>query len=289
MKILVTGGAGFLGSNICLRLLNKNHEVICLDNLSTGYKSNIMEFMYNPKFHFILHDITEPFHAANVDLVIHCAIPDLKDRLHFLKTCSYGSYTVAGIARRNKARLIVLGSYKYYDTYSASTESDEYVGYRMMENIFKNYNTLDIRILRMFPAYGPKMQPDSKLGKFFIDAVNEIGIKCPFTKDSIFSHLFIKDLVDAVCCAMEIDDFEGPLDVSVENFTDYGDIADELKKLCEKDLEISFDEATCTFKGRDISKLKKVLKWRQKVDYIEGIKHTYKFFKEGPDRDYDLS
>ena len=235
LKVLVTGGAGFIGSNVCLRLLNKGYEVICIDNLSTGSKSNMTEFLFNPLFHFIVHDITSPISISGIDVIIHCALPDMRDPLHFLKTCAYGTFTVAGIARRNNARLVCLSSSDIYGDSCLPLEetnclilnpSSMTFGVNFMETVLNNYSSLDVRILRMFDVYGPKMNKESYLYSFLEDLVNNKNIESPVSPFQIINACYIGDVVDAICSTMERASFKrnfpmnvGPIEnITLENF-----------------------------------------------------------------------
>lgn len=301
LKIVVTGGSGFIGSNVCLRLLNKGHEVICLDNLSTGCKHNMMEFLFNPLFHFIVHDITTPFSISGIDLVIHCATPDLRDPLHFLKTCSYGAFTAAGMARRNEAKLICLSSCKVYgDKSSNMTEDMNNIinpdtlssGINMLESILRNYSSLDIKILRLYDVYGPKMNKTS----FIYENLRKINrgedITFDFHPSSKICSCYIDDVVDAICCSMEMRDTEDILnigsasDITVDDFFNLAVISSESKS------EIKFnwkDEKDITLIGdyADNRKAIESLRWKQKISYKIGIKKVLDFIKLGPDRDYE--
>jgi len=302
LKILVTGGSGFLGSNICIRLLNKGHEVICLDNLSSGHKQNVMEFMFNPKFSFILHDITEPFTSAYVDAVVHCAVPDMRDSLHFLKTCSYGAFNVAGIARRNNARLIYISSFEWYgharggDTpieegsVGLHQGYDVTAGFQFAESIFNNYKKLDIRILRLFDFYGPKMSENVFIGNLIKNIIDNKNILLDENRSQLIRSCYIDDILDAISCAVEIKDFEkGPINIGASQTISLEDFIFKAKQFsCSKsEVQYSLDEKPFII-GHNPSteKAERILKWKEKITYDQGIAKTIKFFREGPTRDY---
>ncbi len=300
-KVVVLGGAGFLGSNICLRLLNKGHEVICIDNLSTGCKKNMMEFLFNPLFHFIVHDITTPISISGIDVVIHCALPDLRDPLHLIKTASYGAFTAAGIARRNNAKLICLSSNKAYgensdvlseDTKDINNPDLITMSINTMESIIRNYSSLDIRIIRLYDVYGPKMNPT----QFIYDSLRKIQKKenliLPYHPSSEICSCFIDDVVDAVCCSMEMKKTAEVLNIGSDNSID-------LESFLKIAMDIEGYKNDITYMFKDDSYIKKlgrlsncslandVLKWKQKVDYRKGIEKLLSFIKLGPDRDYE--
>jgi UDP-glucuronate decarboxylase len=297
MKILVTGGAGFLGSHICLRLLNKGHEVICLDNLSTGTKQNMMEFLYNPLFHFIIHDITEPFPAANVDMIVHCAIPDLKDPLHFIKSCSYGTFNVAGMARRNNARLVCLAGNQIYGIQNNAMEErllldyldEASAGYQVMEAILNNYKGMDARVLRIFDTFGPKMNTESMISKLFTAVAKGKDFELPYSGRSPVSFCYVNDIVDAFSCAANLskESFSSPMNLGAKESIYLEDFVRYLTELGDYKGKITLgQEYRALGSSPNLGKAHEVLKWSPKISYEEGIKRTLDFYKSGPDRDY---
>jgi len=295
IKVLVTGGAGFIGSNVCQRLVNKGHEVICLDNLSTGYKKNMLEFMYNPLFHFIIHDITEPFPAANVDAVIHCATPDLKDPLHFLKTCSYGVFNVAGMARRNNAKLICISGDSIYGTNLACGSKEEEVaivsptdtlcvGHQAMESILSNYKTLDVRILRLFNTYGPKMPRNHIIHLLINDILSKKNLSIPFNPKTVLNFCFISDILDGISCTFDLDKFSSPINLASENQIYLDEFISLVLEESESDCKVSYisdHKPSEFFKQPNIEKAKKVLHWSQKTNYKTGIKQYIDYLSKG--------
>lgn len=290
MKTLVIGGLGFIGSNLCQRLIKKGHEVICIDNLSTGSKENVLEFMYDPKFHLNFHDIAEPFSTANVDVVIHCAIPNQRDPLHFMKTCTYGAFNAAGMTRRNKARLIYLSSYAYYGVFNGEQikESSPSVninnmicsGIQSSEYILRNYD-LDIRVLRIFDTYGKKMPMNSRLYGIIQKMKKDIDVQVNH-KDDLVSICNIEDTLDAICCSMEIESFEGPLNIGNNVYISMERIFNILKGLLgsKSKLVNLYDESTFENCIPDIEKAKEVLKWEPKVFLEDGLAELIKFLEE---------
>lgn len=294
MKFLVIGGAGFIGSNLCQRLLLKGHEVICLDNLSTGFKQNIVSFVYNPSFNFVLHDITEPYAAANVDCIIHCANPVLSDSLHFLKTCSQGAFNVAGIARRNNARVIYLSNSEIYGNIydlklpeegnSVINNNTVASGYLMAEAIFNNYKNLDVRILRLFDVYGPRMPEKHIFRKVINDFVLKKNSEENYSLESVIYSCYIDDVIDGIFLALESKNFYGPMNIGNSEGI-------SLKKLLTQignsyDLTIpeeNNDElVSYFFKCPNTHKIESLLKWSIKKDYFSGMDETISFFTEKP-------
>ena len=298
MKVLVTGGAGFIGSHICKRLLDKNYEVICLDNLSTGYKQNVMEFLYNPKFNFIIHDVTDPFPAANVDIIIHCAIPDLEDPLHFYKTCSYGTYNVAGMARRNKAKVIFLSSSLYYGhTGECSTAEDSHIildsrapkeektlirGYQLAESILSEYTQLDTRIIRLHDVFGPKMRQDHWLSKIILASISKektLTLDNNFLYHDTTSLCYIEDAIDLVSCAVEIEKFPNPMNMSDEQVT-ISKIMNEIENINNHKLELIFSNYLESRLAKNITTIIHNAPYRRnKIGIQEGLNRTIDYFK----------
>jgi len=286
MKFLVTGCAGFLGSNICLRLLNKGHEVIGLDNLSTGRKSNMLEFMYNPLFHFIIHDITEPFPAANVDVIVHCAVSDLKDPLHFLKTCSYGTFNVAGMARRNNAKLICITNYNTYNEKTKNIRDTLFSGFQIMEEILNNYKTLDVRIIKVFNAYGSKSPKNSYVHTLVKDISDKKELKLPVSPMTPINFCYIKDIIDGIACAIDIDKskFNSPITLGSETVIPLEDFVNIIIKETKSKCNVSYlsDHIPKDIGNiPNIIKAKKILHWSQKIDYAKGISLYVEFLNEG--------
>jgi UDP-glucuronate decarboxylase len=313
MKVLVIGGAGFIGSNICLRLLNKGHEVICLDNISSGAKRNMMEFMYNPLFHFIIHDIITPIPVSNVDAVVFCALPTIQDDvLHFLKTCSFGAFNIAGIARRNESRIIwVRDNDFYYDfsfkgvtngvwetpmkDISFSPKLDFMLerqnGNAMIESIFSNYTYLDVRSIYTPTVYGPKMNKDTFLGGVFNKLLSkkEKELKLPLDLNlSSISALYIDDLMDSVSYSLEApknihrDIIFNPPEINLKKFIDYINTAQKEVVSGSNNFKLGYPLGGSWTFPEDL-KL-----WPTTVEYAVGVKKTAKFHTEGPDRDYEL-
>lgn len=301
IKVVVLGGSGFIGSNICSRLLNKGHEVICIDNLSTGSKSNMMEFLFNPLFHFIVHDITSPISISGIDVVIHCATPDLIDPLHFLKTCSYGAFTAAGIARRNNAKLICISSNKVYGGSDTSNthepETDilspdiTSIGINTMESILKNYTTLSVKTLRLYDVYGPKMNKES----FIFDSLRRIqkneDFVIHYNPSSIICSCYVDDVVDAVCCAVEMPQVDSVLNIGSTQTISLVDFLNTAKRISKSDSNIRYifnadsdiaymgDKAICDKSFENI-------KWKQKITYETGISKVLDYIRIGPDREF---
>lgn len=283
MRVLVVGGAGFIGSHVCESLLKKDYEVICLDNLSTGQKSNLLNFLYYPNFQFVLHDITESFSAVKVDAVINCALPDLSDTLHYLKTNSYGIFNIAGIARRHDARLIHLSSSMYYGSvvpgkpikesdFTYNRKSTTCIGIQMAEEILSHY-PLDVRILRIFDTYGPRLTQKNK----FPLSIMSKNLKGLVLKEQMYSICYVKDVVEGIITALEKEHFKGPVNLGNPQLVSLSEI---LALLGHSDVFVDSTKIQYGNHIPDISKALEYLNWSNKTDVSLGFKEMKNAMKE---------
>jgi len=200
MKTIVTGGAGFIGSYLCEFLLEKNHKVICIDNLLTGRKQNIKEFLENKNFEFIKHDVTEPFdYKGKIDLIFHLASPaspvDFKRYpVEILKVGSFGTYNMLELAREKKARFFQASTSEVYGNPEINPQNEEYwghvnpIGFRSVYDESKRFaealtmayhrkQKIDTRIARIFNTFGPKMRlDDGRVVPNFIGQASQFAI-----------------------------------------------------------------------------------------------------------------
>lgn len=278
MRVLVVGGAGFIGSHVCESLLNRDYEVICLDNLSTGQKSNIFKLLYNPRFQFIPHDITESFSAIKVNAIINCALPDISDTLHYLKMNSYGIFNIAGIARRHDARLVHLSSSMYYGSVVPGTpikESDfiynrkstACTGIQMAEEILSNY-PLDVRILRIFDTYGPRLTQKNR----FPLSIMSKNLKGMVLKEQMYSICYVGDVVEGIVTALEKDSFKGPINLGNPQLVSLSEI---LKIIGQYDCFVDYTKVEYGNHIPDITKALEYLNWSVKTDLKTGFKEIF--------------
>ena len=222
MKILVTGGAGFLGSHLCRALLDKNHEVICLDNFYTGSKTNIEELLLHPKFELIRHDVTFPIYLE-VDGIFNLACPASpiqyqRNPVQTLKTSVHGAINMLGLAKRTGARILQASTSEIYGDPTVSPQNESYwgnvnpigirscydEGKRAAETLFNDYfrqYKVDIRIARIFNTYGPRMsQDDGRVVSNFINqALKNEDITIYGDGKQIRSFCYVDDLIDGLC------------------------------------------------------------------------------------------
>lgn len=307
-RILVTGGAGFIGSHLCKRLLNEGNEIICADNLFTGSKANIRELFSNPDFEFIRHDITMPLHVE-VDRIYNLACP--ASPIHYqynsiktVKTNVMGAINMLGLAKRVKARILQASTSEVYgDPDSAHHPQNETYwgnvnpigirscydeGKRVAETLFFDYhrqNKVDIKVMRIFNTYGPNMNPDDGrvVSNFIVQAIRGDNITIYGDGKQTRSFCYVDDLVDGMIRLMESEDgFTGPCNIgNPGEFT--------MLELAEKVIELTGSKSKITFeplpqddpkqRRPDISLAKEKLNWQPKIVLEEGLRKTIEYFK----------
>lgn len=242
MRILVTGGAGFVGSYLCERLLNEGHDVICLDNFFTGSKNNIMHLMDSRKFELIRHDITEPI-LLEVDRIYNLACPASPVHYQYnpvktIKTSVMGTINMLGLAKRVKARILQASTSEVYGDPDVHPQTESYwgnvnpigirscydEGKRVAETLMMDYhrqNNVDIRIIRIFNTYGPRMAEDDGrvVSNFILQALRNEDITVFGDGSQTRSFCYVSDLVEGMIRMMECDNFIGPVNLGnpVEN------------------------------------------------------------------------
>jgi len=307
MKSLVTGGAGFIGSFLCERLLNEGHEVICLDNLSTGKESNIEHLLENPKFQFIKHDVTEPINLK-VDFIFHLASPASpvdyeKLPIETSMANSLGTFNMLNLAKKNKSRILLASTSEVYGEPSVHPQKEDYwgnvnpigvrscydVSKRFAENLtinfFRKY-ALDVRIARIFNTFGPRMRLDDgrAIPNFIVQSLTGKPITVYGDGKQTRSFCYISDMIDGLTRLMFKDNLSG----KVVNLGNTGErtiisVAELIKEITESKSEIIFKpllEDDPTRRRPDITKAKRLLNWEPKIDLNEGLKKTIQWFKK---------
>ncbi|MEE9405298.1 MAG: UDP-glucuronic acid decarboxylase family protein [Algisphaera sp.] len=314
-RILVTGGAGFLGSHICERLVKAGHDVICLDNLFTSQKSNVNHLLEAPNFEFIRHDVTEPI-TLEVDQIYNMACPASPVHYQYnpiktMKVSVMGAINMLGMAKRTGARILQASTSEVYGDptpeHHPQTEAyrgnvnpigiracyDE--GKRAAETLFFDYhrsNGVDIRVVRIFNTYGPRMHPyDGRVvTNFIVQALQNQDITLYGDGSQTRSFCYCDDLVDVIMAHMNNDPASGnPADAFVGpvNIGNPGEFT--IKQLAEKVIELTGSSSKLTYlplpkddplqRKPDISLAKKELGWEPKIDLDEGLKRTIAYFK----------
>jgi UDP-glucuronate decarboxylase len=304
-RVLVTGGAGFLGSHLCERLLGDGHDVICVDNFFTGTKENIVELQDNPFFELVRHDITLPLHVE-VDEIYNLACPASpvhyqSDPVQTTKTCVHGSINMLGLARRLRARILQASTSEVYGDPEVHPQAETYVGRvnpigiracydegkRCAETLFFDYwrqHALHIKVARIFNTYGPRMHPhDGRVvSSFIIGALRGEPITIFGSGKQTRSFCYVDDMIEAFVRTMATrDDFVGPINLGSREEISMLQLADKIKQLTGSRSVIEFGplpEDDPRQRQPDIRLANDVLDWRPTVSLEEGLRRTIAYF-----------
>lgn len=305
-RILVTGGAGFLGSHLCEKLMNEGHDVICLDNYFTGSKSNIEHLMDYKNFELIRHDITFPI-FLEVNQIYNLACP--ASPIHYqynavktIKTNVLGAIHVLGLAKRVKARVLQASTSEVYGDPTVHPQKEDYrgnvnciglrscydEGKRVAETLFFDYhrmNKVDIRVVRIFNTYGPRMHPNDGrvVSNFIMQALKNEDITIYGSGEQTRSFCYVDDLTDGIIRLMNKENFIGPVNIgNPDEFT--------IKQLAELVIKLTASKSKIVYRELpeddpkqrqpDISLAKSELGWKPTVKLEDGLKNTIKYFKE---------
>jgi UDP-glucuronate decarboxylase len=306
MKILVTGGAGFLGSHLSRGLLELGHEVIAVDNLYTGSKRNIYGLVTNPKFEFIRHDITFPLYVE-VDGIFNLACPASpkhyqRDPVQTLKTSVVGSINMLGLAKRLSIPILQASTSEVYGDPEVTPQSESYSGNvnpigiracydegkRAAETLFFDYNRqydLQIRVARIFNTYGPNMaiEDGRVVSNFIWQALNNQPLTIFGDGTQTRSFCYVSDLIDGLIKLFEDTNIQGPVNLGNPSPLTMNDLAAEILELSQSKSEIvhmSLPGDDPKLRVPDISKANSILNWSPKVDRRTGLELTIKYFKE---------
>jgi UDP-glucuronate decarboxylase len=304
-RVLVTGGAGFLGSNMCRRLLAEGHEVMCLDNYFTSQRSNISDLIGHPRFELIRHDVTEPFYCE-CDYIFNMACPASPPHYQFnpiktMKVSFLGTMNMLGLAKRVKARVLQASTSEVYGDPSVHPQPETYWGHvnpigirscydegkRAAETLCFDYlrqNNVDVRVVRIFNTYGPGMHPyDGRVvTNFIMQALHNEDITIYGDGSQTRSFCFVDDLLEGILRLMDQDVTVGPVNIGNPNeFT--------MKELAEIVLEVTGSKSKIIYlplpgddpkqRKPDISIAQEVLNWEPKIQLREGVKRTAEYFR----------
>ncbi len=304
-KILVTGGAGFIGSHLCEKLLNDGHEVICLDNFFTGSKSNIKELLGNPYFELIRHDVTRPF-FAEVDEIYNLACPASPVHYQFnpiktVKTSVMGAINMLGLAKRVNARILQASTSEIYGDPEIHPQPESYwgnvnpigtracydEGKRCAETLFTDYhnqNNVKIKIARIFNTYGPNMHVNDGrvVSNFIIQALKNEDISIFGDGSQTRSFQYIDDLIGGLIKLMNTDDkFTEPVNLGNPEEISIKDLAQRIIGLTGSASHLSFGPLPQNDPVRrkpDITKASLLLKWQPVVKLDKGLEKTIEYF-----------
>jgi UDP-glucuronate decarboxylase len=305
-RILVTGGAGFIGSHLCERLLQEGHEVICVDNFYTGTKDNIKHLMNNPYFEIIRHDITFPLYVE-VDEIYHLACPASpvhyqNDPVFTIKTAVHGTINMLGLAKRTKAKILLASTSEVYGDPEVHPQPEEYwgnvnpigpracydEGKRCAETLFFDYHRqhkVKIKIARIFNTYGPRMQINDGrvISNFIVQALRGEDITVYGDGSQTRSFCYIDDMVEGLIRLMNTpDEITGPINLGNPNETPILELAQKIIELTGSNSKIVFKPLPQDDPRRrcpDITKAKIILNWEPKISLEEGLKRTIEYFK----------
>ncbi|MCK9290917.1 MAG: UDP-glucuronic acid decarboxylase family protein [Bacteroidales bacterium] len=305
-RILVTGGAGFIGSHLCERLLNEGNEVICLDNYFTGRKQNVAHLLSHPYFELVRHDVTTPYYVE-VDEIYNLACPASPVHYQYnpiktIKTSVMGAINMLGLAKRIRAKVLQASTSEVYGNPEEHPQKESYWGHvnpigpracydegkRCAETLFVDYHTQNkvrIKIIRIFNTYGPNMHPNDGrvVSNFIVQALKGEDITIYGTGMQTRSFQYIDDLLEAMIRMMATaDDFTGPVNIgNPDEFT--------MIELAEKVIELTKSKSKIVFqplpqddpmqRRPDISLAKEKLNWEPTVKLNEGLIKTIDYFK----------
>ena len=305
-RILVSGGAGFIGSHLCTRLVNEGHDVICLDNFFTGSKDNIKHLMGNHHFEVVRHDVTYPY-SAEVDEIYNLACPASPfhyqhDPIQTAKTSVMGAINMLGLAMRLDAKILQASTSEVYGDPIIHPQPESYwgnvnpVGYRSCydegkrcaETLFMDYyrqNQTRIKIIRIFNTYGPRMLPNDGrvVSNFIIQALNNEDITIYGDGKQTRSFQYIDDLIEGMVRMMDTeDDFTGPVNLGNPNEFPVLELAERVIRMTGSTSKIVFKPLpTDDPKQRqpDIKLAKEKLGWQPTVELEDGLKRMIEYFK----------
>ena len=305
MRCLVTGGAGFLGSHLCERLLNDGHEVLCLDNYFTGRLQNIAHLRDNRNFELIRHDVTEPI-LLEVDRIFNLACPASPIHYQFnpvktIKTSVMGAINMLGLAKRVHARILQASTSEVYGDPAVHPQKEDYwgnvnpigirscydEGKRVAETLFMDYhrqNNVDIRIVRIFNTYGPRMlMNDGRVvSNFIVQALRNEDLTIYGDGTQTRSFCYVDDLIEAFVRMMDQNEIIGPVNVGNPGEFTMLELAQTVLELTGSKSKIVYQPLPGDdpkMRRPDISLAKKALGWEPKVQLRDGLQKTIEYFK----------
>ncbi len=311
-KILVTGGAGFLGSHLCERLLRMGHEVLCVDNFYTGNRANIIHLMHNPYFEVMRHDICFPLYVE-VDEIYNLACPASPihyqyDPVQTTKTSVHGSINMLGLAKRVKAKILQASTSEVYGNPAQHPQTEDYWGHvnpiglracydegkRCAETLFFDYHRqhhLQIKVARIFNTFGPRMHPNDGrvVSNFIVQALQGEDITIYGNGRQTRSFCYVDDLIEGLLSLMRSpDDFTGP--VNLGNPTEIS-----MRALAEQILSMTGSSSRIIYKPLpaddpvqrrpDITRANTLLSWKPEVSLEDGLSKTIAYFRKLLDDD----
>lgn len=306
-KILVTGGAGFLGSHLCEKLLQSGHQVLCVDNYFTGDKRNIRTLMTHPYFELMRHDVTFPLYVE-VDEIYNLACPASPihyqhDPVQTTKTSVHGAINMLGLAKRTGAKILQASTSEVYGDPVVHPQEESYwgnvnpigirscydEGKRCAETLFFDYHRqhdLRIKVMRIFNTYGPRMHPNDGrvVSNFIVQALNDKPITIYGDGKQTRSFCFVDDLIDGMIKLMESeDDFTGPVNIGNPNEFTMLELAQIVLRVSNSNSDLVFEPLPSDDPKQrrpNISLASNKLGWQPSIQLEQGIEKTIEYFKQ---------
>ena len=306
-RVLVTGGAGFLGSHLCERLLDDGHDVLCVDNFYTGTKQNIAHLLGNPRFELMRHDVTFPLYVE-VDRIFNLACPASPvhyqfDPVQTTKTSVHGAINMLGLAKRTKAKILQASTSEVYGDPSIHPQPESYwgnvnpigirscydEGKRCAETLFFDYyrqHALRIKVVRIFNTYGPRMHPNDGrvVSNFIVQALRGEDITIFGDGSQTRSFCYVDDLIEGLVRMMETgDDFVGPVNIGSRFEFSMSELAEKVIKLAGSGSKLVYrplPQDDPTQRQPDLTLAVAKLDWAPKVELDEGLTRTMQYFRE---------
>ena len=306
MRILVTGGAGFIGSHLCERLLSMGHEVICLDNFFTGRRENILHLLDNQRFELLRHDVIEPI-LLEVDQIYNLACP--ASPIHYqynpvktVKTSVMGMINMLGLAKRVHARILQASTSEVYGDPLVHPQTEEYwgnvnpiglrscydEGKRIAETLMMDYHrqsNVDTRIARIFNTYGPRMlENDGRVvSNFVVQALRGEELTLYGEGQQTRSFCYVDDLVEALTRLMNADSLHEPVNLGNPGEFTIRQLADEVVRICGSQSGVKYmplPQDDPKQRKPDITRAQELLKWNPTIPLREGLEKTVMYFKK---------
>ncbi|HVF50389.1 MAG TPA: UDP-glucuronic acid decarboxylase family protein [Pyrinomonadaceae bacterium] len=306
MRILVTGGAGFIGSHLCERLLNEGHEVICLDNFFTGRRENIFHLLDNRRFELVRHDVIEPI-LLEVDQIYNLACPASPVHYQYnpvktVKTNVMGTINMLGLAKRVRARILQASTSEVYGDPEVHPQPETYWGHvntvgirscydegkRLAETLMMDYhrqNKVDTRIARIFNTYGPRMlEHDGRVvSNFIVQALRGEELTLYGTGEQTRSFCYVSDLLEGFIRLMNTDGVHDPVNLGNPGEFTMRELAEEVGRACGVEVRLRhcpLPQDDPRQRKPDITRAQQLLGWNPTIPLREGLKHTVAYFAE---------
>ena len=305
MRVLITGGAGFLGSHLCDRLIEQGHDVICLDNFFTGHKENIRHLLPHPNFELMRHDVVDPF-KVEVDQIYNLACPASPVHYQFnpiktIKTSVMGAINVLGLAKRTGARILQASTSEVYGDPEVHPQTEDYRGHvnpigiracydegkRCAETLFFDYNRsnqVDIRVMRIFNTYGPRMDPkDGRVvSNFIVQALKGDPITVYGDGSQTRSFCYVDDLLEGMMRLMANESLIGPVNIGNPGEFTILELAQKVIEKTNSNSKIVFEDLPQDDplqRKPDIALAQEALDWEPRIALEEGLDKTIDFFQ----------